>query len=235
MNKKPEPGEVERLQAAIEREQGVKQKFEQNLAADIAAQQENEKKQDTLAYEALGEAGNQDAGKRLEALEATLAKTAQRIVSNQKAIAVSSQKIAQLREAKNEAARREQLEKYEAETAGLMADGAELEKVLVNLTQAKGKLESRLESMDRLSFGLFDADKVPHRNIAKNLHWALEQRLKIPGPYRDHAFRERHRKPIDEMFARLLKHGTIEEPDVKQEQKAVGDNDEQSEKKKVSK
>jgi hypothetical protein len=113
-------------------------------------------------------------------------------------------RIEALRGERAEAQRLDQLAKYNAEKAELLREGAELESMLVGFTQAKSKIESRLESMNRLSFGVFNADQVPHKTVARGLHWALETRLSIPSPYRDHDFKKRHREPIDQIFARLM-------------------------------
>jgi len=207
--------EIEKLDTELAHEQSIKKSLQESLAADIAAQAEAEKSRDEIAYTALTEPTNEDARKQLDEREAILAKTAQRIVSHQKAISVSTERIVQLREHKAEAVRHEQQAKYESGQADLMTAAADFELKLAAFIEQKETIEKKFTELNRLSFGLYEDDTRPHKNLPRAFRWALEQRLALDTPYRDHGFRERFKKPIHEIFNRIMSsaEGAIEQPE----------------------
>jgi hypothetical protein len=195
---------VEKLDAELAHEQNVKRGLEKNLERDIATQLEAEKARDEIAYAALSDPANQDATKQLDERETTIAKSAIRIQSAQKALAVSNEKIAQLREQKAVALRQQQMEKYKNGIADLMTGADDFEKKLVAFTQEREKIETQFGELNRLSFGLFESDAMPHKNLPRAFRWCLEQRLGIDTPYRDRNFRERFRAPVNQVFERIM-------------------------------
>lgn len=200
-----ELSEVERLEAAIEAESAVKEKLEQSLARDIEAQKENEKRRNKIAYAALTKDHNPRGKKKLDESESTLAKLAQRVISTQRAIEVSGGNISALRERRNEAQRRERMVKYVAKEGELISAAAKLEAMLGGFGAEKAAVEGVIEEMDKLSFGLFETDKKPHKNVAKALNRALQIRLNaLPYGY-SREVKKLYLDPIQEIFERILK------------------------------
>jgi hypothetical protein len=196
---------VEQLEAEIEKELAIKAKLEENLARDVEAQSKNETLRGKISYAALTKEHNPRGKKKLDESEDTAARLGQRIISMQRAIEVSGGKIAQLREQRAEAQRREQLERYKKGQADLLAAAADFEMKLSAFTEQKEKIVEQFETLNRLSFGLYETDARPHKNIPRAFRWLLEQRLGIENPYRPRDFRERFRAPVPDIFNRIMR------------------------------
>jgi len=195
---------VEEIEAEIEKELAVKERLEEGLKTDKAALEEHRKKQKAAAYKALA-TNNTRAAKRLDQSESQLAKLTQRISSHEQAIETSTEKVAFLRERKAEAQRREQLERYEKGKADLMIAAADFEMKLSAFTEQKETIVEQFETLNRLSFGLYETDARPHKNVPRAFRWLLEQRLGIDTPYRDKGFRQRFRAPVPDIFNRIMR------------------------------
>jgi hypothetical protein len=65
----------------------------------------------------------------------------------------------------------------------------------------------------------------------------LEQRLVLDTPYRDHGFRERFKKPIHEIFNRIMNHAATDDDETENKEdgkQQVNDEKQPSAKKKAS-
>lgn len=205
---------VKELDGELEKKRKLLAKFETERASLGKRLETLRGKRESLSLAA--HSGDLEARKKLQAAHQDQRQAEIDSEDLQSAISGAHRELEALRVEKAETVRREQLEKYNAETSGLMTDAGELEKMLVGVLQAKSKLESRLESLNRAAFGLFPADQVPHRNIARGLRWALEQKLGIENTYRPREHKEKFSVPIQEMFERILRGAqTIEEQDNK--------------------
>ena len=131
------------------------------------------------------------------------------------------------------------MRKYNEQLDELLVKGAKFDVQLSDFLRGKTELEAHLETLEKLSFAVFSHDSRPHRIILRALHWALETRLKIPGPFRDREFKQNHSVPIQDIFTRILRHGepVTEQPQSKPdgEKPAVDDSGENGARKKASK
>jgi hypothetical protein len=178
-----------------------------------------------------------EARKKLQAAHDEQRKTELELEDLLSAIAGANREIETLREQRAETQRREQQAKYESGQADLMTAAAEFELKLAAFIEQKGIIEKQFTELNRLSFGLYASDEMPHRNLPRASRWALEQRLVLDTPYRDHGFRERFKKPIHEIFNRIMNHAATDDDETENKEdgkQQVNDEKQPSAKKKAS-
>jgi len=194
---------IKELDAELEKRKQLVTKFQAERVALGKRLEALRSKREALSLSAhSGE--NPEARKKLGAAHDEQRKTELELEDLLSAIAGANREIETLREQRAETQRREQLAKYEKGQAALMTAAAEFELKLAAFIEQKGIIEKQFTELNRLSFGLYASDEMPHKNLPRAFRWALEQRLALDTPYRDHGFRERFKKPIHEIFDRIM-------------------------------